>query len=44
MIYCISFANATGVDISQAIRAKLARNEHRFPIEAARGRKGSTGE
>lgn len=44
MIYCISFANATGVDISQAIRAKLARNEHRFPVDAVRGRKGRADE
>jgi NTP pyrophosphatase (non-canonical NTP hydrolase) len=31
LIYCLSFANATGIDLSQAIRAKLARNESRFP-------------
>jgi len=32
MIYCLSFANATGVDVSEAILKKLARNEGRFPI------------
>lgn len=31
LIYCLSFANATGIDLSQAIRTKLARNETRFP-------------
>jgi NTP pyrophosphatase (non-canonical NTP hydrolase) len=31
MIYCLSFANASGIDISRAIRSKLARNEGRFP-------------
>lgn len=32
MIYCLSFANATGIDVSEAIVKKLARNEDRFPI------------
>ena len=32
MIYCLSFANEIGVDVSQAIREKLERNESRFPI------------
>jgi len=31
LIYCLSFANQTGLDVSNAIRAKLARNEQRFP-------------
>ena len=33
LIYCLSFANATGIDVSTAILDKLARNEHRFPVE-----------
>ena len=32
MIYCLSFANASGIDVSEAILKKLARNEKRFPI------------
>jgi dCTP diphosphatase len=32
MIYCLSFANASGIDVSEAILKKLARNEGRFPI------------
>ena len=37
LIYCLSFANAAGIDVSQAIRTKLDRNEGRFPpIEKAR--------
>ena len=32
MIYCLSFANVTGIDVSEAITKKLARNETRFPI------------
>lgn len=42
MIYCLSFANATEIDVSQAIRAKLARNEERFPVDAAHGESGDT--
>lgn len=36
LIYCLSFANSSGIDISSAIRTKLARNESRFPIQAGR--------
>jgi NTP pyrophosphatase (non-canonical NTP hydrolase) len=32
LIYCLSFANQAGIDISQAVQAKLERNEGRFPI------------
>lgn len=31
LIYCLSFANAADIDVSDAILKKLARNEHRFP-------------
>ena len=31
IIYCLSFANSTGIDVSQAIKRKMARNEKRFP-------------
>jgi dCTP diphosphatase len=31
LIYCLHFANATGIDISSAIATKLAQNEARFP-------------
>ena len=40
IIYCLSLANSTGIDISQAIRTKIARNEGRFPIDRVRGRLG----
>ncbi len=40
VIYCLSFANSTGIDVSQAILAKLARNESRFPVERVRGKLG----
>ena len=33
LIYCLSFANVTGIDISTCVRFKLERNETRFPSE-----------
>ncbi len=38
IIYCLSMSNACGVDISDAVLAKLARNEGRFPADEFRGR------
>jgi dCTP diphosphatase len=38
LIYGLSLANALGVDVSTAVLDKLARNEHRFPIEKWQGR------
>lgn len=32
LIYCLSFANQAGIDLSDAVRAKLARNQFRFPV------------
>ena len=40
MIYALSFANVSGIDISEAIYKKLARNETRFPIEKVSGKLG----
>ncbi len=37
LIYCLSFASQTGIDISEVVRAKLARNEGRFPVGQIRG-------
>ena len=37
LIYCLSFANQAEIDVSEAIRAKLARNEDRFPAAKYRG-------
>ncbi len=39
LIYCLSFANSSGIDVSKAIQAKLARNEGRFPVDQVRGRR-----
>ena len=40
LIYCLSFANAMEIDVAAAIRAKLARNEGRFPVEVVSGKLG----
>jgi NTP pyrophosphatase (non-canonical NTP hydrolase) len=34
LIYCLSFADSINIDISQAVGAKLKRNEVRFPVAA----------
>lgn len=38
LIYCLSFANSTGIDASAAVKTKLNRNESRFPVELVQGR------
>jgi NTP pyrophosphatase (non-canonical NTP hydrolase) len=38
VIYAIEFANATGLDISAAIEAKMAANAKKYPVEKAKGR------
>ena len=40
IIYCLSFANATGIDLSDAVLAKIERNQGRFPVDRVRGRLG----
>lgn len=42
IIYCLSFANSAGIDVSAAVKAKLERNETRFPAEQVRKKLGST--
>lgn len=37
-IYLLRIADVLGVDVAQAVRSKLARNEVRFPVERVRGR------
>jgi NTP pyrophosphatase (non-canonical NTP hydrolase) len=32
LIYCLSFANQAGIDVSAAVSAKLERNQVRFPV------------
>jgi len=36
-VYCISLANAAGIDISNCVLSKLKRNEEKYPTERYRG-------
>jgi len=38
VIYCLTLANALEVDLSQAVRHKLARNDAKYPADEYRGR------
>ena len=38
VVYCLEFANQTNIDLASAIRAKMARNAEKYPVEKARGR------
>jgi len=38
MIYCIEFANMTGMDITKVIHAKMEQNARKYPVEKAKGR------
>lgn len=40
LIYALSFAEVTNIDITEAILKKLARNEERFPAKVVRGKLG----
>ena len=37
LIYCVGLANATGIDITQAILHKLKKNEGKYPIREFKG-------
>ncbi len=38
LIYCLSTANAMGLDVSDAVLRKVAKNEARYPAKEWRGR------
>lgn len=38
MIYAMEFANVAGIDLDEAIRAKMKQNARKYPVEKARGR------
>ena len=38
MCFVLSFANATGIDLSTAVRRKIARNASKYPAQQYRGR------
>jgi len=37
MVYCLSMANTVNIDVSQAIMGKIAKNEHKYPVEQFKG-------
>ena len=37
LIYALRFADVAGLDASEAIMKKMARNEERYPVEKAKG-------
>lgn len=37
VIFALEFANATGIDVTEAIREKVAINAEKYPVEKARG-------
>lgn len=37
MIYCIQMADALGIDVVQAMHAKMDKNERKYPVDKARG-------
>jgi dCTP diphosphatase len=44
LIYCLSLSNALDIDVSEAIRDKLAISGRKYPAEAYRGRSRKPGE
>ncbi len=39
-IYVLAFANTMGTELSEIVQRKMARNQHRFPVEKVIGRLG----
>ena len=37
LIYCLSLANVTNIDVARAVRAKIEKNKKKYPIEAVKG-------
>jgi len=38
MVYCLSLASTTGIDVSRAIGDKMLKNERKYPAELVRGK------
>lgn len=38
VIYALEFANVTGIDLADAITAKMAQNAAKYPVDKAKGR------
>jgi dCTP diphosphatase len=37
MAFCLNFANATNIDLSQAMNEKMIHNNEKYPIEKSKG-------
>lgn len=44
LIYCFALANRVDIDLTSAVRAKLSRNEERYPIGSRPSRAHPSGE
>ena len=40
LCYALAMSNELGLDLSTAIRGKIAKNEQKYPVEEYRGRYG----
>lgn len=38
IIYALQFANVAGIDVTEAVRAKMRQNAAKYPVEKTRGR------
>ena len=38
LIYALRFADVTGIDVAEAVLAKMGKNEKRYPLEKAKGK------
>jgi len=38
VIYCLSLANATGIDLAEAVRDKVSANARKYPVEKYAGK------
>jgi len=38
VIFCLNFANATGIDISRVVEEKIGKNNKKYPSEKAKGK------
>lgn len=37
IIYALEFANMTGIDVAEAVNAKIAENARKYPVDKAKG-------
>ncbi|MDP0501588.1 MAG: nucleotide pyrophosphohydrolase [Verrucomicrobiota bacterium JB022] len=38
VIYAMEFSNISGIDLAEAIRAKIEKNDRKYPVEKAKGK------